>query len=40
MMAMMDYFLLRYSSTLNSFLEEYGTRIEEHTAFFTNAIRP
>jgi AcrR family transcriptional regulator len=40
MMAMVDYFLLRYSSTSKSFLEAYGTRIEEHTTFFTNAIRP
>ena len=40
MMALMDYFLLRYGSTSNSFIHEYGTRMEEHTAFFTNAIRP
>jgi AcrR family transcriptional regulator len=40
MMAFVDYFLLRYGSTPNSFLQEYDTRIKEHTAFFTNAIRP
>ncbi len=40
MMAFLDYFLLRYGNTSNSFVQEYGTRIEEHTAFFTNAIRP
>jgi AcrR family transcriptional regulator len=40
MMALMDYFLLRYGSTSNSFVQEYGTRIVEHNAFFTNAIRP
>ncbi len=40
MMALTDYFLLRYGSTPNSFVQEYGPRMEEHTAFFTNAIRP
>jgi AcrR family transcriptional regulator len=40
MMAMMDYFLLRYGSTSKSFVQEYDARIKEHTAFFTNAIRP
>ena len=40
MMALVDYFLLRYGSTSNSFVQEYGTRMEEHTAFFKNAIRP
>ena len=40
MMAIMDYFLLRYGTTSNSFVQEYGTRLEEHTTFFKNAIRP
>ncbi|OPY28677.1 MAG: DNA-binding transcriptional repressor AcrR [Methanocella sp. PtaU1.Bin125] len=40
MMALVDYFLLRYGSTSNSFVQEYGARIEEHTEFFKNAIRP
>jgi hypothetical protein len=40
MMALVDYFLLRYGSTQTSFVEEYGARIEEHTEFFKNAIRP
>jgi AcrR family transcriptional regulator len=40
MMALVDHFLLRYGSTTKSFVEEYGTRIEEHNEFFKNAIRP
>ncbi len=40
MWALVDYNLLRYGSTANSFAREYGTRIEEHTAFFKNAIKP
>jgi hypothetical protein len=40
MMALVDYFLLQYGSTPNSFLQQYGTRIEEHTSFFKNAIKP
>jgi hypothetical protein len=40
MMALVDYFLLRYGSTPNSFIQEYGPRVEEHTAFFKNAIKP
>jgi AcrR family transcriptional regulator len=40
MMTFMDYFLLQYGSTPNSFIQEYGIRMEEHTAFFKNAIRP
>ena len=40
MMALADHFLLRYGNTQNSFVQEYGPRLEEHTAFFTNAIRP
>jgi AcrR family transcriptional regulator len=40
MMALMDHFLLRYGSTQNTFVQEYGAGIEAHTAFFTNAIRP
>jgi hypothetical protein len=40
MMALVDYFLLRYGSTQTSFVEEYGARMEEHTTFFKNAIRP
>jgi AcrR family transcriptional regulator len=40
MMALVDYFLLRYGSTPNSFVQEYGTRMEEHNTFFMNAIRP
>ncbi len=40
MMALVDYFLLRYGSTPNSFVQEYGPRMEAHTAFFKNAIRP
>ena len=40
MMALVDYFLLRYGSTPNSFVEEYGPRMEAHTAFFKNAIKP
>jgi AcrR family transcriptional regulator len=39
MMAIMDYFLLRYGTTSNSFVQEYGTRLEEHTTFFKNAIK-
>ncbi len=40
MYAFMDYFILRYGSISGSFLQEYGTHIDEHTAFFTNAIKP
>jgi hypothetical protein len=40
MMALVDYFLLRYGSTTKSFVEEYGARIEEHNEFFKNTIRP
>ncbi len=40
MMALVDYFLLRYGSTSNSFIQEYGPSMEEHTAFFKNAIKP
>jgi len=40
MMTLVDYFLLRYGSTSNSFIQEYGPRMEEHTAFFKNAIKP
>ena len=40
MMALVDYFLLRYGSTSNSFIQEYSPRMEEHTAFFKNAIKP
>ena len=40
MMALVDYFLLRYGSTTKSFIEEYGARIEQHNEFFKNAIRP
>jgi AcrR family transcriptional regulator len=40
MWALVDYNLLRYGSTSNSFVQEYSARIEEHTEFFKNAIRP
>lgn len=40
MMALVDYFLLQYGSTPNSFVQEYDARMKEHTEFFTNAIRP
>jgi AcrR family transcriptional regulator len=40
MMVLVDYFLLRYGSTSNSFVQEYGPRIKEHTAFFKNSIKP
>ena len=40
MMALVDYFLLNYGSTPKSFVEEYGLRLEKHTAFFKNAVRP
>jgi AcrR family transcriptional regulator len=40
MMAFVDYFLLRYGSTSNSFVQEYDASIREHTEFFTNAIKP
>lgn len=40
MWAFMDYFIMRYSRVSGSFIQEYGTRINEHTAFITNAIRP
>ena len=40
MYAFMDYFILRYDSISGSFLQEYSTRITEHTAFITNAIKP
>jgi len=40
MMALVDYFLLQYGSTSNSFVQEYDARTREHTAFFTSAIRP
>jgi AcrR family transcriptional regulator len=40
MMALTDHFLLHYGSTPNSFAEEYGARVEEHTAFFKSVVRP
>lgn len=40
MNALLDYFLMRYGSAPGSFLQEYGARIDEHTAFITNAIKP
>jgi AcrR family transcriptional regulator len=40
MLAFMDYFIIRYGSISRSFLQEYRTGIDEHTAFMTNAIRP
>jgi len=40
MYALMDYFILRYDSMSGSFLQEYRTRIDEHTAFITDAIKP
>ncbi len=40
MYAFMDYFILRYDSVSGSFLQEYSARINEHTAFMTNAIKP
>ncbi|MGA9139224.1 MAG: TetR/AcrR family transcriptional regulator [Methanocella sp.] len=40
MAALVDHFILRYDSTSNSFVQEFGPRVEEHTTFFTNAIRP
>jgi AcrR family transcriptional regulator len=39
MSALVDHYLFRYGSTQNSFVQEYGTRLEEHTAFFKNAIK-
>ena len=39
MWALVDYNLLRYGNTSGSFVQEYGSRIEEHTAFFKNAIK-
>ncbi len=35
-----DYFLFRYGSTSGSFLEEYRERIDQHTAFMVDAIKP
>jgi len=40
MMALVDHFLLRYGSTRNSFIEDYGSRIEEHNEYFKNTVRP
>lgn len=40
MAALVDHYLLRYGSTPGSFTEEYGAQIEEHNAFFKNAIKP
>jgi AcrR family transcriptional regulator len=40
MMAFVDHFLLNYGRTSRSFVQEYGPRLEKHTAFFKNAIRP
>lgn len=40
MYAFVDYFILRYGNTSGSFLQEYGTRIDEHTAFMINSIKP
>jgi AcrR family transcriptional regulator len=40
MNALLDYFLFRYGTTSGSFIEEYKARIDEHTAFMTNAINP
>ncbi len=40
MNALLDYFILRYGSVTGSFLQVYGARIDEHTAFMTHAIRP
>lgn len=40
MYALVDYFIFRYGSFSGSFLQEYSARINEHTAFMTNAIKP
>lgn len=38
--AYIEYFLFRYGRTSVSFKEEYIDRIEQHTAFIVNAIKP
>jgi AcrR family transcriptional regulator len=40
MNALLDYFLFRYGTTSSSFIEEYKARIDDHTAFMTDAIKP
>ncbi|AFD01115.1 Transcriptional regulator (TetR-like) [Methanocella conradii HZ254] len=40
MNALVDYFIMRYGTMSGSFLQEYGARIKEHTAFITNSIKP
>jgi AcrR family transcriptional regulator len=40
MYAFVDYFILRYGSVSGSFLQEYRTSIDEHTAFMTNSLKP
>jgi hypothetical protein len=36
----MDYFIFRYGNTSGSFPQEYRDRIDQHTAFIVNSIRP